>query len=160
MFKRILVPYDGSEPADRALDQAVRIAESIHHDKPEVIVVHVVAEFRNYHLVDRPARSASTGEKITVSQYLKEVNDLMAKSAEEILADKSSEIRMHHDLTIRTKVLAGRIADTIVQFAQDEEIDLIVIGNVGRTGMSRLRNLGSVSRGVSERAPCPVMIVH
>jgi nucleotide-binding universal stress UspA family protein len=38
--------------------------------------------------------------------------------------------------------------------------DLIVIGNVGRSGISKIRMLGSVSRRVGERAPCPVMIIH
>jgi len=39
-----------------------------------------------------------------------------------------------------------------------EKIDLIIIGNVGRSGISKIRTLGSVSRSVSERAPCPAMI--
>ena len=48
----------------------------------------------------------------------------------------------------------------MIDFAEKEKADLIVIGNVGRSGISRIRTLGSVSRSVSERAPCAVMIIH
>ena len=56
--------------------------------------------------------------------------------------------------------LVGPISDTIIDFAAKEEVDLIVIGNVGRTGISKIKMLGSVSRSVSERAQCPEMIIH
>jgi nucleotide-binding universal stress UspA family protein len=55
---------------------------------------------------------------------------------------------------------ADKVSDTIIRIAEKEHVDLIVIGNVGRSGISKLKSLGSVSRGVSERAPCPVMITH
>ncbi len=159
MFKRILVPYDGSEPAGRALDQAVNIAKS-HGIKPEVILLHVIAEFPTYHFIDRPARSIKTGEKIMLSQYLKEIYELMEKNAADALAKKKNEVKKFSDFEITTKVLAGHVSDTIIEFAKKEKVDLIVIGNVGRSGISKIRTLGSVSRSVSERAPCPVMIVH
>jgi nucleotide-binding universal stress UspA family protein len=57
-------------------------------------------------------------------------------------------------------VAVGYPADKIIEVADSEKVDLIVMGNVGRTGLSRLMALGSVSRTVSEKARCPVMIVH
>lgn len=160
MYKKILVPYDGSEPSSRALDHAVNIAKSAGRDKPDVILLHVIAEFPTHHFIERPARSIKTGEKTTLSRYLKEVYELMEESAEDALAEKREEIKKFGDFEIKTKVLAGHVSDTIVEFAKKENVDLIVIGNVGRSGLSRIRSLGSVSRSVSERAPCPVMIVH
>ena len=160
MYKKILVPYDGSNPASRALDQAVNIAKSAGRDRPDVILLHVIAEFPAYHFIERPARSIKTGEKTTLSQYLKEVYELMEESAADALAKKRDQIKKFGDFEIKTKVLAGHISDTIIEFARKEKVDLIVIGNVGRSGMSKIRTLGSVSRSVSERAPCPVMIVH
>jgi nucleotide-binding universal stress UspA family protein len=160
MYRKILVPYDGSEPASRALDQAVNIAKSAGRDKPDVILLHVIAEFPTHHFIERPARSIKTGEKTTLSQYLKEVYELMGESAADALAEKKDEIKKSDDFEIKTKVLAGHVSDTIIEFARKEKVDLIVIGNVGRSGVSKLRTLGSVSRSVSERAPCPVMIVH
>jgi nucleotide-binding universal stress UspA family protein len=95
-----------------------------------------------------------------LSQYLKEVYELMEKSAADVLRKKKEEIKKLSDIEIKTKVLAGHVSDTIIDFARKEKVDIIVIGNVGRSGLSKVRTLGSVSRSVSERAPCPVMIVH
>ena len=79
MFKKILVPYDGSEPADRSLHQALGIAK-LSKDKPEVILLHVIAEFPTYHIVERPARSIKTGEKTSLTHYLKEVYEKTGRS--------------------------------------------------------------------------------
>ena len=84
----------------------------------------------------------------------------MEKSATDALVKKRDEIKRFSDFEITTKVLAGHISETVVHFAKKEDVDLIVIGNVGRSGISKIRTLGSVSRSVSERAPCPVMIIH
>ena len=76
MYRKILVPYDGSEPAKKALGHAVDLAKT-DPSKQEVILLHVIAEFPNYHFVERPARSIRTGEKTTLSKYLMEVHELM-----------------------------------------------------------------------------------
>lgn len=158
MYKKILVPYDDSEPANRALDHAVNLAKM--SGQSEVILLNVIAEYPSYHFIERPARSIKTGEKTTLSQYLKEVYELMGESANDVLEKKKEEIKKKPGLEIRTKLLTGHISNAIIEFAAQEKIDLIVIGNVGRSGISKIKTLGSVSRSVSERAPCPVMIIH
>ena len=61
--------------------------------------------------------------------------------------------------SVRTIVPSTRsIADEVCNLAKDEKADLIIIGNMGLGGLSE--TLGSVSRGASERAHCPVTIVH
>lgn len=85
----------------------------------------------------------------------------MEENAANALAKKKAEIKKLSDVDIITRVLAAdHVSDTIIKVAEKEKIDLIVIGNVGRSGMSKIRVLGSVSRSVSERAPCAVMIIH
>lgn len=158
MYKKILVPYDDSEPSNKALDHAAAIAKM--SGGSEVILLFVIAEFPTYHFIERPARSIKTGEKITLSQYLKEVYELMEESANDVLDKKKEETKKTAGLEIRTKLLTGHISNAIIDFAAKEKVDLIVIGNVGRSGISKIRTLGSVSRSVSERAPCPVMIIH
>jgi nucleotide-binding universal stress UspA family protein len=158
MYKKILVPYDDSEPANRALDHAVNLTKM--SGQSEVIVLYVIAEFPSYHFIERPARSIKTGEKTTLSQYLKEVYELIGESANDVLEKKKEEIKKKTGLEIRTKLLTGHISNAIIDFAAKEKIDLIVIGNVGRSGISKIKTLGSVSRAISERAPCPVMIIH
>lgn len=155
MFKKILVPYDGSGPADKALDQAVKIATSFDREnRPSVILLHVISEFPTHHFIERPARSSKTGERTTLSRNLKEVYGMMEESAAAALAKKKDEIKNVSDFEIRTRVLAAdHTADSIIRIAEKEKVDLIVIGNVGRSGMSKIRTLGSVSRSVSERGP-------
>ncbi|MER3408238.1 MAG: hypothetical protein C4292_05730 [Nitrososphaera sp.] len=58
------------------------------------------------------------------------------------------------------KVAIGYPPDRIMEVAEEEAADLIVMGSIGLTGLSKLRALGSASRAVSERARCPVLIVH
>jgi nucleotide-binding universal stress UspA family protein len=64
--------------------------------------------------------------------------------------------------TIETAVEHGKPADRIVECAEKEGMDLVIIGNIGiGTKLSRMiKTLGSVSRTVSEKASCPVMIMH
>ena len=57
-------------------------------------------------------------------------------------------------------VLEGSVSDEILKFAKDNNIDLIVIGSKGLSGLSRLMSLGSISRKISELASCPVMIIR
>jgi nucleotide-binding universal stress UspA family protein len=158
MYKKILIPYDNSEPSDKALDHAVNIAQM--SGGSELILLYVIADFPTYHFIERPAHSITTGEKTTVSHYLKEVYELMEESANDVLDKKKEDIKKTTGLEIGTKLLTGHVSNSIIDFAAKEKVDLIVIGNVGRSGMSKIRSLGSVSRSVSERAPCPVMIVH
>jgi nucleotide-binding universal stress UspA family protein len=159
MYEKILVPYDDSEPSNKALDDAVNIAKM--SDESDVILVYVIAEFPTYHFIERPTRSIKTGEKITLSQYLKEVYELMGVSANDVLNKKKEEINKMVGLEIKTKLLTWHISNTIIDFSAKEKVDLIVIGNVRRSGIiSKIKTLGSVSRSVSEKAPCPVMIIH
>jgi nucleotide-binding universal stress UspA family protein len=111
MFRKILVPYDGSEPASRALDHTANIAKLAVRDKPDVILLHVIAEFPTHHFIDRPAHSIKTGEKIMLSRYLKEVYELMEESAADALTKKKDEIKRTSDFEIKTKVLTGHISD-------------------------------------------------
>src|SRR5829696_2005753 len=142
MYKKILVPYDNSEPSNKALDHAVNIAKM--SEGSEVILLYVIAEFPTYHFIERPARSIKTGEKTTVSQYLKEVYELMEESANDVLDKKKEDIKKTTGLEIGTKLLTGHISNSIIDFVAKEKVDLIVIGHVGRSGMSKIRSLKRV----------------
>jgi len=52
------------------------------------------------------------------------------------------------------------VSDTIIKFANKEKANLIVVGNIGLSGISKLKTLGSVSRSIAEKSSCPVLIVH
>lgn len=178
MFKKILVPYDGSKPADKATRHAVDLAKAIAcssshnddenkgdgHEGYEIILLHVVPEIPvSPVFIERPM-STSKGEHIPLSEYIKRLYAQMQANAAEMLEKKKKEIEsemQQRDITITTTVLVGDpVANKILERAASENADLIVIGNVGLSGVSKLKTLGSVSRSISERASCPVLIVH
>ena len=58
-------------------------------------------------------------------------------------------------------VTKGNPSDKIVEYATNEKVDLVVVGSIGLTGVSKFfKGLGSVSRNVAERVSCPVLIIR
>jgi nucleotide-binding universal stress UspA family protein len=84
----------------------------------------------------------------------------MKTKAVEMLTKKKKRYESQGISMITKVIVGGSPSDKILEFAEDEKVDLIVVGNVGLSGISRVKTLGSVSRSISERARCPVLIVH
>jgi nucleotide-binding universal stress UspA family protein len=162
LFKKILVPFDTSKPANNAAHHATQLAKS-SAEKCEIILVHVVPNIpASPMLLDRPMRSKK-GETVMLSDYVKQLYQEMQNNATKTLEEKKKQIEVEagNNAKIRTVSLIGdSISGKILELAEKEKVDLIVIGNVGLSGISRLKTLGSVSRTISERSPCPVLIVH
>ena len=178
LYKKILVPYDfGSQPSANALNYAIRIAEATAHYQPDIVLLHVISEIPIYPIIENIRKSKSTGQTMTLREHANEVYSAMKNHAaekleekrQEYLSNKDIEAQMHsassisstRSLNITPEVLLGNPANKIVEFAKDEQIDIIVIGNIGGTGISKVRALlGSVSRAVIEQSHCPVVVVH
>ena len=165
MFKNILVPYDGSKPADKAANYAVGLAKAFATGNEKgcrITLLHVVPRIPTSPLfIERPM--STTLNHIPLSKYIENLYAEMQTHAAEMLKEKKKELELVLDSKATVEIIvsiADSVADEIVKLATAEKIDLIAIGNVGLSGISKLKTLGSVSRGVSERAPCPVMIVH
>jgi nucleotide-binding universal stress UspA family protein len=161
-FKKILVPHDGSKQSDNALERAAEFAASLK-DKEDVqlVLLHVVDAIPTPVSFDRPLRSQKTGRVITMSEHMKELYEAMEESAMNMLEGRRKD-KSALGFSIKTVVEHGKPADKIMEYADKEGIDVIIIGNVGTgTKFSRMiKTLGSVSRTVSEKASCPVMIIH
>jgi len=164
---KILVPYDGSKQSDKALKKAVEFAELIRKGgtKIEINMLYVVSEmYVPPTLFDRDVniKSKITGERLTSQQYLKEFYHEMKLKAKKMLETKKSKEIRSSDVVIRTYVTYGYPSDKILEFANKNQVNLIAIGSTGLSGLSKLKALalGSVARTVSEKATCPVMIVH
>lgn len=144
MYSRILVPVDGSAPAERGLQEAVRIATVT---RAKVIVLNVVNEFP---LLTDPVGAAGYGELLAA----------LRRAGEEIAA-KASRTVTDAGLDCETAVidaLSGAVATVIVQQATERHCDLIVMGTHGRRGMKRLA-LGSDAELVVRHSPAPVLLV-
>jgi nucleotide-binding universal stress UspA family protein len=179
MYAKILVPYDGSKPSNNALNYAVHIVKAnistsisesslpslpatdntitTIHSRPEVMLLYIVEQI---HAPPSFYYGMKIREVKTTEEYLKEVYYNMKAKAMEMLNKKKKEYS-NSNISIRTNVFIGkRPVDKIIEFASNNKVDLIVMGTRGLSGISRIRALGSVSRGVAERADCPVLLVH
>lgn len=140
MIKKILVPVDGSENSDRAVDQAIDLAKKY---RAELQLIHVVPVTTA--LVTGPEALA-----IDVSKQLE-------SSGERILSAALSKVE-GQELEAVTRLEHGQPADKVIEVAKDENFDVIVIGSRGLGRVARFF-LGSVSDKVSHHAPCAVLIV-
>ena len=172
-FNKILVPYDSSTASDKALSNALKIAmlskesERIHKNGDGAVTIsllHVLPEIPmppSFGSTTLRRLSEKTGEKITFREYLKEVYQEMKSSAIKMLDQKTREHKIDvPNVKVKTEVTIGLPADKIIEIAVAENVDLIIMGTTGLTGVSKIKALGSVARNVSERAKCPVMLVR
>lgn len=145
MFDRILVPVDGSTGAMAALDLAVRIQASCD---AELLILCV---YRHYSLLEASMSMVRPEEPENIDESMREyASDVVEKAKETASQSGSSKLRGF--------VKSGPPARTIVGFANDKDVDLIVMGSRGVGDIERYL-LGSVSHKVTSLADCPVLIV-
>lgn len=157
-FQKILVPYDGSKFSDKALENAIGIAK-MSGQNTELILLHVTPYIPIPLTFERPVYYAKTGKSIPLTQYIEELTKEMEENASTMM-DEVKKKYTDKEIKIENVLLHGYPPEKIIEFANEQRVDLIVIGSVGLSGFSRVKALGSVSRNVSERASCPVLIVH
>jgi nucleotide-binding universal stress UspA family protein len=144
-MKRILVAIDGSDGAGRAVDYAAHLAKD---NGAELSIVHVISD---YGLPDDLFRRL-----IDLRQaWLKE--QLESASAE-ILNTARNRARAIGVSVIRLDSRAGDVAETILEVAQEQDVDIIVIGKRGLGRVARLL-LGSISQKIASLALRPVIII-
>ncbi|MDH3658401.1 MAG: universal stress protein [Nitrosopumilus sp.] len=141
MLKKILVPFDGSKYSEKAFDKALEIAEKF---ESELIIMTVIQS----ELPDSVGMSLQRLEEIQNEQEDK-ANAMLKKLETRTKAKNVSfSIKIIHNPSS---------SDAIVTFADKNNLDLIVMGSHGRTGLRKIV-LGSVANGVLGRANCPVLI--
>ena len=156
-FKVILVPHDGSAMSDKALDKAAEIAKLAKGS--QIIIIHVIPEIPTP-IFSEVIRSPNTGEIITFSEYMISLYQEMESEMREKLEDKKKKYSLY-DISIEIFITIGSPSDKILEYATDKNVDLVVIGSIGITGVSKFfKGLGSVSRNVSEKVSCPILIVR
>jgi nucleotide-binding universal stress UspA family protein len=132
LYQKILVPIDGSEHSKRALNEAIRIAKM-------------------------------TGGTMTLlnvqSNHAKIPSAASNDATHSIILNDSKRIAETEGVQADTLLQEGNVVDTIVKTAKDGKFDLIVVGARGLSKFEELL-LGSVSHGVLEKAPCPVIVTR
>jgi nucleotide-binding universal stress UspA family protein len=139
-FDRILVPYDGSRGSKRALEVALDLALA---EGAEVLGVAVAA-----HL---PRFGATVGE---VDEE-RRVEEAQARTH----LEEAAAYAAARGVALRTEIRAGNAAHAILQAAEDHDVDLIVLGHSGVSGLWG-HFVGTTADRVSEHARCSVLIAR
>ena len=138
MYKKILIAADGSAHSLRAADHAMKLAAYNPETLVEIVYVldsdHVKTDvLLSWSMIDhtdvRKERVRAVEEKATTA-----------------------------NVNFQTTILQGEPGPALVKYANENKVDLIVLGSRGLNALQELV-LGSVSHKVAKRADCPVMIV-
>jgi len=145
-YHQILVPVDGSPTSEKALDEAIRLAQLTG---ARLRLVHVVDEL-SYVNGFEPAMN-----------YLNEIIPLMREAGEKLLAhDRQKALNKGVGADVVLIVEGpGRICDHVAEQARRARADLIVVGSHGRRGIGRVL-LGSDAEQIVRHAPVPVLVVR
>jgi nucleotide-binding universal stress UspA family protein len=145
MFGSIVVGTDGSETARKAVQQATELARQVG---ASISLVSAYEPVSNARLRD---------EKREVPKDM----EWMVNPREDVEAtlNQASEEVEGAGVKVETFAREGDAADAILDVAEEQNADLIVVGNKGMTGAKRFL-LGSVPNKVSHHAPCSVLIIR
>ncbi|WP_096389120.1 universal stress protein [Halopenitus persicus] len=141
LYDRILVPTDGSPEGDRAVEHALQLA-TIHGASVHTLYVINVSSYAGL-----PMESSWEG-----------VDELLRSDAESAVEEVRS-IAADYDVPVETAIVEGSPSREIIDYAEGEGCDVIVMGTHGRGGIDRLL-LGSVAEKVVRGSSVPVLTVR
>lgn len=145
-FRRILVAVDGSPSSDKALDEAIKLAQTVG---ARLRLVHVMDELGWVNGFE------------SAKAYFDDVLPRMREAGEKLLAAGmgkaiAAQVEVDSELVIQS---VGRLCDKLCEEAARWEADLIVVGTHGRHGFDRLL-LGSEAEQIVRHASVPVLLVR
>lgn len=142
MYRKILVAHDGSENSHRAFQKTLDLINQLKN--PQEIELFVVSVIQ---IIDIPEIVENQAIIDYFRKYYKKIHEELAEKAQQI------------NLKINPYILIGNPSIEIINFAKENNIELII---VGRTGKSKIEQwlLGSVSKKIIDHSPCPVLLVN
>ncbi|WP_404367015.1 universal stress protein [Marinobacter sp.] len=146
MFRKILVAIDGSRHAIEALDKAIELQKLTGAE------LYLLCVYKHHSLFEA---SLSIGRPSDV-----QIPDSALESfAKEVVEDAKNHAKEQGSAEVRGFVKSGKPSKTIVEFAADKSIDLIILGSKGTHGDKDGLFLGSVAQRVAGSAKCATMVV-
>ena len=145
MFKRILVPFDGSTIAEKALEKAVQLAALTGAE------LFLLTVYRHHSMLEASFSMVRSTDPGNLDEVLRDHAQGVVDHAKTVALAAGAE-------HVRAFIKPGQPARTIVAWAKEREIDLIVIGSRG-LGSIEGYLLGSVSHKVTGLADCPVLVI-
>jgi len=152
LFKKVLYPTDFSELAQVAKDYVKRLKEA---GTEEVVVLHVIhpLEFSLPAFDDPFALDVAT-----LYAHLPEIEKAIIESHEKMLSELEKELTSY-GFKVETVLTVGEPKEEIVRVAEEEKVNLIVIGYHGKSLIERILEIGSTAKAVIKKASCPVLVV-
>ena len=145
IFRKIMVATDGSELAKKAVDTAIEISKN---GQGKLYAVHVIP-LREYYSSIPPAIDA---------EWVKAMEEHLRIESQETIA-YVEEAGREANIEIEPVILEGNPVNEIVDFAEKNDIDLIVMGTHGKTGIQKFL-IGSVSENVVRHSERAVLVVR
>ena len=142
MVKRLLVPIDGSDPADAALEFALE-----EYPDADITLLSVI-----------DPTDVGYGSIEAAPSTFEHLQENAEERTQNVL-DEASNRAADHGVEVTTETVIGMPARAIVEWAENNDMDGIVIGSHGREGVTRVL-LGSVAESVVRRSPVPVTVVR
>jgi nucleotide-binding universal stress UspA family protein len=150
MYKKVLVPLDGSALAECTLSHVKSLFED--GSVGEVTLLNVVK-------VDLPWATMGSGEYPAKGIDLQAIREPLFIASRKYLADIEARL-VSGGIKVKTESREGnRPADTITEYAQNNGMDMIIIGTHGYTGLKKLM-VGSVAFGVLHQSHIPVLLIR
>ncbi len=138
-FNKILIPLDGSELAEMALAPALALAEAL---SAEIVLLRVV--------VPLSIKLDPTLYQRVIDRGQKEANAYL----------NSIQMRSHFSaVNLKSETVVGNAAESIINYAEENEIDLIVMSSHGRSGVERWV-FGSVTEKTLRGAHCATLVIR
>jgi len=144
MFRKIMVPFDGSTNAEAALRRAVALAALTGG---EILILTV---YRHHSMLEASFSMVRPGDPGNMDDRMREHAQEVAEHAKQIAQQAGAG-------TVRAFIKAGQPARTIIAWAKEKEVDLIVLSSRGMGSVEGYL-LGSVSHKVTALAECPVLV--
>jgi len=143
---KMLIATDGSKSSNKAVDYGAKIAALMG---AEVLGIYVI-NMKSLELFAMEHHDNIAGYQ--------DENSKLRKDGEEALAYLAAEC-MKAGVKSSAAIVRGYPVDDIIKTAEKEKVAMIVVGNLGRSGIEHIL-MGSVSESIVHKAPCPVLVVR
>ena len=148
-IRKILVTIDGSENSKKAADYAISLSKKYN---AQLIILYVLYSELGF------AYSNLLG--VTTPKAIEDALETQKKDVQKWFDEIRSKLK-NTNISVTDKIIisVSSIVGEIIEFADKEKVNLIILGTRGRTGFKKLL-LGSVAEGVVTHSSCPVMVVR
>lgn len=151
-FSNILVPHDGTEISDKALDEGIKFATLFDS---KLTILYVIEE----QIIPPNMILSFIKKKAEIHEAKKNIVEIIKSGAESMLRNRVQTAK-DKNIDVDAEIRIGSPSKEILNYATEKNIDIIIMGSRQKGGIEKIKALGSVARKISEMSECPVLLVH